>query len=57
MIVEPDGGTQNDPELAAQLLGERLQQHLGELRSLSIEQLLEARYAKFRNIAQFYTTA
>jgi acetyl-CoA carboxylase carboxyl transferase subunit alpha len=57
VIVEPDGGTQNDPELAAQLLGERLQQHLGELRSLSVEQLLEARYAKFRNIAQFYTTA
>jgi acetyl-CoA carboxylase carboxyl transferase subunit alpha len=57
VIVEPDGGTQNDPERAAQLLDERLQQHLGELRSLSIEQLVEARYAKFRNIAQFYTTA
>ena len=57
VIVEPDGGTQNDPESAARLLGERLQQHLCELRSLSIEQLLEARYAKFRNIAQFYTTA
>jgi acetyl-CoA carboxylase carboxyl transferase subunit alpha len=57
VIVEPDGGTQNDPERAAQLLGERLRQHLCELRSLSIEQLLEARYAKFRNIAQFYTTA
>ena len=57
VIVEPEGGTQNDPESAARLLDERLQQHLGELRSLSIEQLLESRYAKFRNIAQFYTTA
>src|ERR1700742_2034374 len=57
VIVEPDGGTQNDPERAAQLVDERLQQHLGELRSLSIEQLLEGRDAKFRNIAQFYTTA
>src|SRR6201994_5021965 len=57
VIVEPDGGTQNDPERAAQLLDERLQHHLCELRSLSIDQLLEARYAKFRNIAQFYTTA
>src|ERR1700761_6184067 len=57
VIVEPDGGTQNDPERAAQLVDERLQQHLGELRSVSIEQLLETRYAKFRNIAQFYTTA
>jgi acetyl-CoA carboxylase carboxyl transferase subunit alpha len=56
LIVEPDGGTQNDPELAAQLLGDRLQQHLSELRSLSIDQLLETRYGKFRNIAQFYTT-
>jgi acetyl-CoA carboxylase carboxyl transferase subunit alpha len=55
VIVEPDGGTQNDPERAAQLLGESLQQHLSELRSLPIEQMLEARYAKFRNIAQFYT--
>src|SRR6201993_142546 len=43
VIVEPDGGTQNDPESAARLLDERLQQHLSELRSLSIEQMLEAR--------------
>ena len=57
VIVEPDGGTHNDPERAAQLLDERLQRHLSELRMLSIDQLLEARYAKFRNIAQFYTTA
>jgi acetyl-CoA carboxylase carboxyl transferase subunit alpha len=57
IIVEPDGGTHNDPERASQLLDESLQQHLSELRSLSMEQLLEARYAKFRNIAQFYTTA
>jgi acetyl-CoA carboxylase carboxyl transferase subunit alpha len=57
VIIEPEGGTQNDPERAAQLVDERLQQHLAELRSLTIEQLLEARYAKFRNIAQFYTTA
>src|ERR1700758_1855156 len=57
VLLEPRGGTQNDPERAAQLLDERLQHHLCELRSLSIDQLLEARYAKFRNIAQFYTTA
>lgn len=57
VIVEPAGGTQNDPERAMQMVDERLQWHLGELQSLSIEQLLEARYTKFRNIAQFYTTA
>jgi len=57
VIGEPAGGTQNDPERAMQLVDERLQWHLGELQSLSIEQLLDARYGKFRNIAQFYTTA
>jgi acetyl-CoA carboxylase carboxyl transferase subunit alpha len=57
VIREPEGGTQNDPELAMQLVDERLQSHLRELQSLPLEQLLEARYAKFRNIAQFYTTA
>lgn len=57
VIREPVGGTQNDPESAMQLVDERLQQHLRELQELPLEQLLEARYAKFRNIAQFYTTA
>jgi acetyl-CoA carboxylase carboxyl transferase subunit alpha len=56
VICEPEGGTQNDPERAMQYVDERLQLHLSEIESLSIEQLLEARYAKFRNIAQFYTT-
>ncbi len=55
VITEPEGGTQNDPERAAQFVDERLQQHLSELRSLPVEQMLETRYAKFRNIAQFYT--
>jgi acetyl-CoA carboxylase carboxyl transferase subunit alpha len=40
-----------------QFVDERLQQHLKELQELPLEQLLESRYAKFRNIAQFYTTA
>jgi acetyl-CoA carboxylase carboxyl transferase subunit alpha len=54
--MEPDGGTQNDPEAAFASLDERLQFHLAQLRSLSIDQLLEQRYRKFRNIAQFYTS-
>jgi acetyl-CoA carboxylase carboxyl transferase subunit alpha len=57
VIDEPEGGTHNDPERAMQLLNESLQQHLRELRSVPVDQMLEARYAKFRNIAQFYTTA
>ncbi len=57
VIREPEGGTHNDPALAMQLGNERLESHLMDLQKLSIEDLLAARYNKFRNIAQFYTTA
>jgi acetyl-CoA carboxylase carboxyl transferase subunit alpha len=57
VIREPQGGTQMDPAAAMQMVDERLQRHLGELKQLSIEDLLAARYTKFRNIAQFYTGA
>ena len=57
VLPEPKGGTQNDPVGAMVLVDERLQYHLASLRALSIEVLLEERYNKFRNIAQFYTTA
>jgi acetyl-CoA carboxylase carboxyl transferase subunit alpha len=56
VIVEPEGGTHTDPERAAQMVDRCLQQHLHELRAMPLEQMLEARYTKFRNIAQFYTT-
>jgi acetyl-CoA carboxylase carboxyl transferase subunit alpha len=39
------------------LVNERLEAHLRELKGMSIEALLAARYSKFRSIAQFYTTA
>lgn len=57
VLPEPKGGTQNDPAAAMALVDERLQYHLANLRGMSIEDLLEKRYQKFRNIAQFYTTA
>ena len=57
VIPEPEGGTQNDPAAAMSIVGEKLRYHLGQLRSLSLDDLLEQRYQKFRNIAQFYTTA
>jgi acetyl-CoA carboxylase carboxyl transferase subunit alpha len=57
VIREPEGGTQMDPAFAMELVNERLERHLGDLRRLSIDELLAARYTKFRNIAQFYTTA
>jgi acetyl-CoA carboxylase carboxyl transferase subunit alpha len=56
VLPEPKGGTQNDPAAAMVLVDERLQYHLANLRGMSIEDLLEKRYQKFRNIAQFYTT-
>ena len=57
VIREPEGGAHNDPAFAMQLVNDRLERHLGDLQRLSIDDLLAARYAKFRNIAQFYTTA
>jgi acetyl-CoA carboxylase carboxyl transferase subunit alpha len=38
-----------------QLVNDRLERHLNDLQQLSVDDLLEARYVKFRNIAQFYT--
>ena len=39
------------------LVDERLRFHLAELDGKPLDQLLEERYQKFRNIAQFYTSA
>ncbi len=57
IIREPAGGTHNDPALAMSIVDERLADHLDYLQNLSLEAMLAARYEKFRNIAQFYTTA
>lgn len=56
VLGEPEGGSQNDPAAAFALVDERLRYHLANLRMLSLDQLLEERYRKFRNIAQFYTS-
>ena len=57
VLAEPDGGTHLDPAFAMALVNERLSFHLAELDRKPIDQLLEERYTKFRNIAQCYTTA
>jgi acetyl-CoA carboxylase carboxyl transferase subunit alpha len=57
VLPEPEGGTQADPAGAMALLDEKLRYHLGTIRALPVDQLLEQRYQKFRNIAQFYTSA
>ncbi len=57
VIPEPAGGTQADPAEAMKLLDARLVEHFTRLRGLPIDTLLEERYRKFRNIAQFYSQA
>ena len=55
IVPEPEGGAQNDPAAAAEMLKEKLRWHLNELKSLPVDQLVSRRYDKFRNMAQFYT--
>lgn len=55
VVPEPEGGAQNDPAAAAEMLREKLRRHLNELKSLPVDQLVSRRYDKFRNMAQFYT--
>jgi acetyl-CoA carboxylase carboxyl transferase subunit alpha len=56
VVPEPQGGAHLDPEAAARMLDEKLLWHLNELKAMSAEERLALRRAKFRNIAQFYTT-
>ena len=57
IIPEPPGGSQADPACAMAMVNERLMRHFAELRARSIDELVDQRYQKFRNMAQFYTTA
>lgn len=53
IIEEPVGGAHRDPDQAAQYLKKALIGGLDELTALSLEDLLEARHQKFRNIGIF----
>jgi len=55
IIREPQEGAHLDPPQAAVTLGESLRRHLAELKAMPLEEMIAARQAKFRNIAQFYT--
>src|SRR6201993_250442 len=57
VLLDPRGGTQNAPAASMAMIDEKLRYHLACLRSLPLDVMLEQRYTKFRNIAQFYTTA
>jgi len=57
VLTEPEGGTHLDPAFAMAMVDEKLRYHLAQLDDKPLDVLLEERYRKFRNIAQFYTTA
>jgi acetyl-CoA carboxylase carboxyl transferase subunit alpha len=56
VIPEPSGGAQHDYDSAAASLAEALERHLSQLEKLPLQQLLDGRYKKFRNMAQYYQT-
>jgi len=55
IIPEPDGGAHTDHDAAAALVDQVLQRHFDVLKSQPASQLLDGRYEKFRNMAQFFT--
>ena len=54
IIKEPAGGAHHDPQAIYQTLGDTLAKHLTNLRALSVDALIDARYEKFRRMGQFY---
>ena len=55
IVPEPQGGAQNDPEMAMKFLDEALQQNLSDLKKLATDELVRDRILKFRNMARFFT--
>lgn len=53
IVPEPLGGAHRDPEIVAGNLKKIILKHLKSLSSLSKDELLEARYEKFRKMGQF----
>ena len=57
IVPEPQGSSQANPDAGVKILSTRIDQHFAELKARPLADLLDRRYFKFRNIAQFYTTA
>lgn len=53
IVKEPLGGAHRDHETMAKNLHEALARHLKELKALTVEQLVEGRYQKFRKMSRF----
>ena len=56
VIREPAGGAHHDYDAAAASLGAALEKNLAELEKKPLQELLDARYRKFRNMGQYYET-
>jgi acetyl-CoA carboxylase carboxyl transferase subunit alpha len=54
VIPEPPGGAQHDYDAAANAVADAIEKHLSVLEQLPVDQLLKARYDKFRNMAQYF---
>ena len=54
VIPEPPGGAHHDYDAAANALADALEKHLAELEKLPKNARLDARYNKFRNMAQYF---
>ncbi len=54
VIPEPEGGAHTDHEAAANLLDAGLQKHYADVKRMPLDQLLAARYEKFRTMAQYF---
>jgi acetyl-CoA carboxylase carboxyl transferase subunit alpha len=54
IVPEPPGGAHEDPDAAAASLREHLLRYLHDLAPLPPDQLIELRYAKFRNMGNFF---
>jgi len=53
VVPEPLGGAHQNPQQTAESLGDAFEKHLKELDALTIEERLQDRYDKFRNIGVF----
>ena len=53
IIEEPRGGTHRDPDKSALNLKDSLLKHLQDLKGMDLDELLEKRYQKYRNIGVF----
>ena len=57
VIPEPMGGAHTDPAAAARAVGARLEAALAELEELTVDEMLERRYDKFRAMGAFVEKA